>query len=131
MDDVYLGNGASELIQMAMNALVNDGDEILIPAPDFPLYTAVVGLSGGRPVHYLCDEGAGWLPDLGDIESKITPARAASSSATPTTRPAPSTRRTCCWASSRIARKHGLVIFADGSTTRPYDGNVHVSGQPG
>ena len=73
VDDVYLGNGASELIQMAINALVNDGDEILIPAPDFPLYTAVVGLSGGRPVHYLCDEGAGWLPDLADIEAKITP----------------------------------------------------------
>jgi len=73
VDDVYLGNGASELIQMAISALVNDGDEILIPAPDFPLYTAVVGLSGGKPVHYVCDEAAGWLPDIEDIRRKITP----------------------------------------------------------
>ena len=67
VDDVYLGNGASELIQMSMQALLNDGDELLIPAPDFPLYTAVVGLSGGTPVHYVCDEQAGWLPDIDDL----------------------------------------------------------------
>ena len=73
VDDVYLGNGASELIAMSMNALLNDGDEVLIPAPDYPLWTASVALSGGTPVHYLCDEANGWLPDLDDMAAKITP----------------------------------------------------------
>ena len=73
VDDVYLGNGASELISMSLNALLNSGDEVLIPAPDYPLYTASVALAGGTPVHYLCDEGSGWLPDLDDIRRKITP----------------------------------------------------------
>ena len=73
VDDVYLGNGASELIVMALNALLNDGDEVLLPAPDYPLYTAAVSLSGGRPVHYLCDESSDWMPDLDDMRAKITP----------------------------------------------------------
>ncbi len=73
LDDIYLGNGASELIAMATNALLNDGDELLLPAPDYPLWTAVASLSGGKPVHYLCDEDNGWMPDLDDIRAKITP----------------------------------------------------------
>ncbi|GHT81123.1 aminotransferase [Betaproteobacteria bacterium] len=73
VEDIYIGNGASELIVMAMNALLNAGDEVLVPAPDYPLWTAAVSLSGGRPVHYRCDEGAGWLPDLADIRARITP----------------------------------------------------------
>jgi len=73
LDDIYLGNGASELIVMATNALLNDGDTLLVPTPDYPLWTAAVSLSGGTPVHYHCDEGAGWLPDLADIRAKITP----------------------------------------------------------
>jgi len=73
VDDVFLGNGASELITMSMNALLNDGDEVLIPAPDYPLWTASVALSGGTPVHYLCDEANDWLPDLDDMAAKITP----------------------------------------------------------
>jgi len=73
LDDIYLGNGASELIVMATNALLNDGDELLVPTPDYPLWTAAVSLSGGIPVHYHCDEGAGWLPDLQDMRAKITP----------------------------------------------------------
>ena len=73
VDDVFLGNGASELITMSMNALLNNGDEVLIPAPDYPLWTASVALSGGTPVHYLCDEQSDWLPDIDDIERKITP----------------------------------------------------------
>src|SRR5438105_14563538 len=73
IDDGYPGNGASELIVMSMNALLNDGDEILLPAPDYPLYTAGVALSGGTPVHYVCDEQSGWLPDIDDIKKKITP----------------------------------------------------------
>ena len=73
VDDVFLGNGASELITMSMNALLNNGDEVLIPAPDYPLWTASVALSGGTPVHYLCDEQSDWLPDIDDIARKITP----------------------------------------------------------
>lgn len=73
LEDIYLGNGASELIAMATNALLDDGDELLLPMPDYPLWTAVTSLSGGTPVHYLCDEANGWIPDLDDIRSKITP----------------------------------------------------------
>lgn len=73
LDDIFLGNGVSELIVLAMQALLNNGDEMLIPAPDYPLWTAAVTLSGGKPVHYLCDESAGWEPDLADMEAKITP----------------------------------------------------------
>lgn len=73
LDDIYLGNGASDLIVMALNALMNEGDELLLPAPDYPLWTAATSLSGGTPVHYVCDEANGWMPDLQDIRSKITP----------------------------------------------------------
>ena len=73
LEDIYLGNGASELIAMATNALLDDGDELLLPAPDYPLWTAVTSLSGGTPVHYMCDEEKGWIPDLDDIRAKITP----------------------------------------------------------
>src|ERR687890_2120847 len=72
VDDVYLGNGVSELITMSLQALLDNGDEVLIPAPDYPLWTAITTLCGGRAVHYLCDEQANWLPDLEDLESKIT-----------------------------------------------------------
>ncbi len=72
VDDVYLGNGVSELITMTLQALLDNGDEVLIPAPDYPLWTASTSLAGGTPVHYLCDETAGWAPDIADIESKIT-----------------------------------------------------------
>ena len=73
IDDIYLGNGASDLIGMATNALLSEGDEMLVPAPDYPLWTAVASLSGGKPVHYLCDEDNGWMPRLEDIRAKITP----------------------------------------------------------
>jgi alanine-synthesizing transaminase len=72
LDDIYLGNGASDLISMATNALLDDGDELLVPAPDYPLWTAAASLSGGKPVHYLCDEDNGWMPNLADLRSKIT-----------------------------------------------------------
>jgi len=72
VDDVYLGNGASELIVMSLQALLDDGDEVLVPAPDYPLWTAAVSLSGGRPVHYMCDEQSDWFPDISDIRDKIT-----------------------------------------------------------
>lgn len=73
LDDIYLGNGASELIVMATNALLDEGDELLVPMPDYPLWTAATSLSGGKPVHYHCDEEDGWLPSLADIRAKITP----------------------------------------------------------
>ena len=73
LDDIYLGNGASELIVMAANALLDNGDELLVPSPDYPLWTAATSLSGGKPVHYHCDEDNGWQPDLADIRAKITP----------------------------------------------------------
>ncbi|MDM0120156.1 pyridoxal phosphate-dependent aminotransferase [Variovorax arabinosiphilus] len=73
LDDIYLGNGASELIVMATNALLDDGDELLVPMPDYPLWTAAVSLSGGKPVHYLCEEDNQWLPSLADIRARITP----------------------------------------------------------
>ena len=73
MEDIYIGNGVSELIVMAMQALLNDGDEVLIPAPDYPLWTAAVSLAGGKARHYLCDEQSGWLPDVADIRAKIGP----------------------------------------------------------
>ena len=73
LDDIYLGNGASELITMATNALLDNGDELLLPMPDYPLWTAATSLSGGTPVHYLCDESNGWMPNIKDIRAKITP----------------------------------------------------------
>jgi alanine-synthesizing transaminase len=85
LDDIYVGNGASELIVMAMNALLNSGDEVLVPAPDYPLWTAAVSLSGGTPVHYVCDEANEWMPDLDDIRARSPRTRAASSSSTRTT----------------------------------------------
>jgi alanine-synthesizing transaminase len=78
VEDIYIGNGVSELIVQAMQALLNSGDEMLVPAPDYPLWTAAVSLSSGKAVHYLCDESSDWFPDLDDIRAKITPARAAS-----------------------------------------------------
>ncbi|MEZ5380326.1 MAG: pyridoxal phosphate-dependent aminotransferase [Microthrixaceae bacterium] len=113
VDRVYLGNGVSELIVMAMSALLNDGDEVLIPAPDYPLWTAAVSLSGGRPVHYVCDEGADWAPDLADIESKITSSTVAlvvinPNNPTGAVYPAEVVRGL-----ADIARRHGLMLCAD------------------
>ena len=102
LDDIYLGNGASELIAMATNALLNDGDELLLPAPDYPLWTAAASLSGGTPVHYLCDEANGWMPDLdGHPRARSRRAPRASSSSTRTTRPARCIRTSCSRGSSR------------------------------
>ncbi len=128
VDDVYLGNGASELIQMAISALVNDGDEILIPAPDFPLYTAVVGLSGGRPVHYICDEQAGWLPDVEDIRRKITPRTRGIMVCNPNNPTGALYPNSVLLEIIEIARQHQLVVFADEIYDKTlYDGNVHTA----
>ena len=128
VDDVYLGNGASELIQMAISALVNDGDEILIPAPDFPLYTAVVGLSGGVPVHYVCDEQAGWLPDLDDIRSKISPRTRGIMVCNPNNPTGALYPDELLRGIVEIARQHQLVVFADEIYDKTlYDGNTHTA----
>ena len=128
VDDVYLGNGASELIQMAINALVNDGDEILIPAPDFPLYTAVVGLSGGRPVHYVCDEQTGWLPDIEDIRAKITPRTRGIMVCNPNNPTGALYPTPLLLEIVELARQHQLIVFADEIYDKTlYDGNVHTS----
>ncbi len=128
VDDVYLGNGASELIQMAISALVNDGDEILIPAPDFPLYTAVVGLSGGKPVHYICDEGAGWLPDIEDMRRKITPRTRGVMVCNPNNPTGALYPDAVLLQILQLAREHQLVVFADEIYDKTlYDGNTHTA----
>ena len=128
VDDVYLGNGASELIQMAISALVNDGDEILIPAPDFPLYTAVVGLSGGRPVHYICDEASGWLPDIEDIRSKISPRTRGIMVCNPNNPTGALYPDALLLQIVELARQHQLVVFADEIYDKTlYDGNTHTA----
>ncbi len=128
VDDVYLGNGASELIQMAISALVNDGDEILIPAPDFPLYTAVVGLSGGKPVHYICDEQAGWLPDLNDIRAKITPRTRGIMVCNPNNPTGAMYPDEVLLGIIELARQHQLVVFADEIYDKTvYDGHTHTA----
>jgi alanine-synthesizing transaminase len=113
LDDIYLGNGASELIVMATNALLNDGDELLLPAPDYPLWTAAVSLSGGTPVHYLCDESNGWMPDLKDIRAKITPNTKGIVVINPNNPTGALYSDELLKGIVALAREHGLVIFAD------------------
>jgi alanine-synthesizing transaminase len=128
VDDVYLGNGASELIAMSMNALLDDGDEVLIPSPDYPLWTAVVGLSGGKPVHYLCDEQAGWAPALDDIRAKITPRTKGIVVINPNNPTGALYPKEVLEAIVEIARQHQLIVFADEIYDKTlYDGNVHTS----
>ena len=113
LDDIYLGNGASELIAMSTNALLNDGDELLLPAPDYPLWTASTSLSGGTPVHYLCDEANGWMPDLADIRAKITPRTKGIVVINPNNPTGALYSDALLKSIVEIAREHGLVIFAD------------------
>jgi alanine-synthesizing transaminase len=128
VDDVYLGNGASELITLSMNALLNAGDEILVPAPDYPLWTASVSLSGGTPVHYMCDEGAGWAPDLADIERKITPATKGIVVINPNNPTGALYPVPVLQAIVDLARKHQLIVFADEIYDKTlFDGEQHTS----
>ena len=113
IEDIYIGNGVSELVVMGMQALINDGDEVLIPAPDFPLWTAAANLCGGKPVHYLCDEGSGWQPDLDDIRSKITPQTRALVIINPNNPTGAVYEDAMLKALVAIAEEHDLVIFAD------------------
>jgi alanine-synthesizing transaminase len=128
VDDVYLGNGASELIVMSINALLNNGDEVLLPAPDYPLYTAAVALSGGRPVHYLCDEQSDWMPDIADIKSKISERTKAIVVINPNNPTGALYPDSVLKEIVEIARQHQLIIFADEIYDKTlYDGNTHTS----
>jgi len=128
VDDVYLGNGASELIVMAMNALLDDGDEVLIPAPDYPLYTAAVALSGGTPVHYMCDEQSDWMPDIADIRARITPRTRAIVVINPNNPTGALYPESLLQQIVEVARQHQLIVFADEIYDKTlYDGNVHTS----
>ncbi len=113
LDDIYLGNGASELITMATNALLDNGDELLLPMPDYPLWTAATSLSGGTPVHYLCDEANGWMPNLLDIRAKITPRTKAIVVINPNNPTGVLYSELLLKGIVEIAREHGLVILAD------------------
>lgn len=113
IDDIYLGNGVSELIVMTMQALLNNGDEMLVPAPDYPLWTAAVNLSGGKPVHYLCDEQSDWFPDIKDIESKITNRTKGIVVINPNNPTGAVYSEELLLQIVELARKHKLIIFAD------------------
>ncbi|MBD3239101.1 MAG: aminotransferase class I/II-fold pyridoxal phosphate-dependent enzyme [Chitinivibrionales bacterium] len=113
IEDIYTGNGASEVIVMAMQALLDDGDEMLIPSPDYPLWTAAVNLSGGKPVHYLCDEQAEWYPDIADIERKITDRTRGIVVINPNNPTGAVYPRGILESIVELARKHELIVFAD------------------
>ena len=127
LDDIYLGNGASELIVMATNGLLNNGDELLLPAPDYPLWTAAVSLSGGTPVHYVCDEANGWMPDIEDIRSKITKNTKGIVVINPNNPTGALYSDELLLQIVELARKHGLIIFADEVYDKVlYDGVKHT-----
>ncbi|SHH00506.1 pyridoxal phosphate-dependent aminotransferase [Streptoalloteichus hindustanus] len=127
VEDVYLGNGVSELIVMSLQALLDNGDEVLIPAPDYPLWTASVTLSGGRPVHYVCDEQAGWLPDLADIASKITDRTRALVLINPNNPTGAVYPRELLTELVELARRNNLVLFSDEIYDKIlYDGATHT-----
>lgn len=113
LNDIYLGNGASELIGLATTGLLNEGDELLIPSPDYPLWTACAGLAGGTPVHYMCEEANGWMPDLDDIRRKITPATKGIVVINPNNPTGALYSDALLREIVAIAREYGLVIMAD------------------
>ena len=128
MDGIYTGNGVSELIQLCMNVLLNTGDEILIPSPDYPLWTACATLAGGTPVHYLCDEEAEWCPDLADMESKVTSNTKAIVIINPNNPTGAVYPREVLEQIVEIARRHQLMIFSDEIYDRLcMDGYQHIS----
>jgi alanine-synthesizing transaminase len=128
IEDIYVGNGVSELIVMSMNALLNAGDEVLVPSPDYPLWTAAVSLSGGVPVHYLCDEANGWLPDLDNIRKKITPNTKALVVINPNNPTGALYPEAVLKELIEIARAHELVLCADEVYDKVlYDGATHTS----
>ena len=128
IDDVYLGNGVSELIAMTLQALLDNGDEVLVPAPDYPLWSAVISLCGATPVHYLCDESEGWLPDLEDLESRITEKTRALVVINPNNPTGAVYPLATLEALADIARRHHLVLFSDEIYDKIlYDDAVHIA----
>jgi len=128
LDDIYIGNGASELIVMAMQGLLNTGDEVLVPAPDYPLWTAAVTLAGGTPRHYVCDEASDWNPDLADMRSKITKNTRAIVVINPNNPTGALYSDEILKEIIQIAREHELIIFADEIYDKMvYDGATHTS----
>lgn len=128
MEDIYIGNGVSELIVMAMNALLNSGDEVLVPAPDYPLWTAAVSLSGGTPVHYICDESADWNPDIDDIKRKITPNTKAIVVINPNNPTGALYPVEVLQQIVEVARQHQLIVLADEIYDKTlYEGASHTS----
>lgn len=128
VDDIIIGNGVSELIVMAMQGLLNNGDQMLVPMPDYPLWTAAATLAGGTARHYMCDEASGWLPDLKDIESKINANTRGIVVINPNNPTGALYPREILEGIIEIARHHGLVIFADEIYDKVlYDGNEHIS----
>ncbi|CAB5021692.1 unannotated protein [freshwater metagenome] len=128
VDDVWLGNGVSELIQVALNALLDEGDEVLIPAPDYPLWTAATSLSGGKPVHYLCDESSGWMPDIEDMRSKISPRTKAIVIINPNNPTGAVYTPEVLRKIADLAVEHGLIVMADEIYDKIlYDDAVHTT----
>ena len=113
IEDIYLGNGVSELIVMALQGLINNGDEILIPAPDYPLWTGAASLAGGTPIHYMCDEQANWYPDIDDIKKKITPDTKALVLINPNNPTGALYPKEVLLELLEIARQNDLVVFSD------------------
>src|SRR5689334_18579018 len=127
IEDVWLGNGVSELIVMSLQALLNNGDEVLVPMPDYPLWTAAVSLCGGRAVHYLCDESADWQPDLADIAAKITPRTKAIVIINPNNPTGAVYPQETVEQIVELARRHNLVLLSDEIYDKIlYDDTVHV-----
>jgi alanine-synthesizing transaminase len=125
-DDIWLGNGVSELIQLSLNALLDEGDEVLIPAPDYPLWTASTSLAGGNPVHYLCDEDDEWNPNLDEMRSKITSRTRAIVVINPNNPTGAVYSKTVLRAIADLAIEHNLVVFADEIYDKIlYDDAVH------
>ena len=128
LDDIFVGNGVSELIVMSMQGLLDNGDEVLVPTPDYPLWTAAVSLAGGQPRHYLCDEGAGWLPDLDDIRRKITPRTRAIVVINPNNPTGALYPVDLLGDLVEIARQHQLIVLSDEIYDKTlYDGAKHTS----
>lgn len=128
IDDVYTGNGVSELILMSMQGLLDTGDEILIPSPDYPLWTAAVTLAGGKPVHYICDEQSDWNPDIGDMEKKITSRTKGIVVINPNNPTGALYPKELLEQIANLARRHDLILFADEIYDRlVMDGHEHIS----
>ncbi|MDR2588923.1 MAG: pyridoxal phosphate-dependent aminotransferase, partial [Spirochaetales bacterium] len=127
-EDIYIGNGVSELIMISMQGLLDTGDEILVPAPDYPLWTAAINLSGGKAVHYLCDEEEDWIPDIADMEAKISPRTKGVVVINPNNPTGSVYPREILEKIYKLAASHGLIIFADEIYDKIlYDGEEHTS----